>query len=343
MIGKPRSQDDPFEAGATASGPPPSPTPSRRAGRGRGGHGGRGTPGDGTARGGERLAAARRQLQRHRVDAPSSTPRHTPEPPRPRQQNRSPPPTPEPGSQPPPHPLTPPPPPASPRVDPTVPNLSSRTPARHTDTLFLLPLPPPRPRPPKRPAWAGPSRFTWQVEEGESGAKRRTPLPPKAQAGRQGNTQRRGGGLLRSRAKPVERNRWRETDGGKQARQSPRARIRPDPASRRAICPAAGFTRSGSLPGVRGESERCLRRKAALRGRASAPRPERAPARRCSRVLPSEEEGSAPLGAAGCHCGVHGYQHAAAGGDLDWRERARGSRCFIWPARATRMPSRGER
>src|SRR5688500_3443761 len=31
--------------------------------------------------------------------------------------------------------------------------------ARLTDLLFLAPLPPPRPTPPKRPAWAGPSRF----------------------------------------------------------------------------------------------------------------------------------------------------------------------------------------
>jgi hypothetical protein len=78
----------------------------------------------------------------------------------------------------------------------------------------------------QRPAWAGPSRFTWQVEEGESGAKRRTPLPPKAQAGRQGNTRRRGGGLLRSMAKPIgtkqmEGNKWRET--GLEASRTPRS------------------------------------------------------------------------------------------------------------------------
>jgi hypothetical protein len=42
------------------------------------------------------------------------------------------------------------------------------------------------------------------------------PLPPSARAARPGNTGRRGGGLLRSGKKPIERNRWRETQGGKQ-------------------------------------------------------------------------------------------------------------------------------
>jgi hypothetical protein len=80
-----------------------------------------------------------------------------------------------------------------------------------------------RPAPgPPAPAWADPPRPTWTVEEGGSGAKRRTPLPPSAQAGSQRNTRRRGGGLLRSGPKPIERNRWNETQGGKQARTWPR-------------------------------------------------------------------------------------------------------------------------
>ncbi len=92
-------------------------------------------------------------------------------------------------------------------------------------------LPPPRLRPLQLPAWASPSRFTGTVEEGGSGAKRRTPLPPRAQTGSQGNSRRRGGGLLRSGPKPIERNKWRETQGGKQG----------DPVGFSSLIPRAGF------------------------------------------------------------------------------------------------------
>ena len=67
--------------------------------------------------------------------------------------------------------------------------------------------------------------FTWHVEEGGSGAKRRTPLPRKAQAGSEGNTRGRGGGLLRSGPKPIERNRWSETQGGKHGLRQARGRF----------------------------------------------------------------------------------------------------------------------
>jgi hypothetical protein len=212
VIGKPRPS---FEGWATASGPPPGLKPSQRAAAGEAGMG-RGTSRDGTPRSGERLAAARRQLQRRRVD-PKQPPVTRPDPPPPRQQNRS------------------------THRHPTC------SPAAASPTRYPAPrsgLPACRPHGPnpqlsnllhdspnctscsryRRPALGQPSftpglarpGFTWQVEEGESGAKRRTPLPPRAQAGHQRNTQRRGGGLLRSREKPIERNRWRETQGGKQ-------------------------------------------------------------------------------------------------------------------------------
>ena len=47
-----------------------------------------------------------------------------------------------------------------------------------------------------------------------TGSQRRTPLPPRAEAGSQGNTRMRGGGLLRSGEKPIDRNRWREHKEG---------------------------------------------------------------------------------------------------------------------------------
>jgi hypothetical protein len=75
----------------------------------------------------------------------------------------------------PPHQL-PSPPPASPPAPITI--------GSSTPSLWLSPvrsassaLPPPRPTPPKLPAWATPSTSIWQVEEVGSGAKRRTPLP----------------------------------------------------------------------------------------------------------------------------------------------------------------------
>jgi hypothetical protein len=98
------------------------------------------------------------------------------------------------------------------------------SPPRLSDTHLLVPhLPRPafacrRPAsgPLQLPAWAGPSRFTWQVEEG--GVRRKAADPPssKAQAGSRKRGRGRGGGLLRSGAKPIERNRWSETDGAKQ-------------------------------------------------------------------------------------------------------------------------------
>jgi hypothetical protein len=42
--------------------------------------------------------------------------------------------------------------------------------------VALIRLPPPRPRPIHRPAWAAPPRFTWRVEEGSPRRKQRTPL-----------------------------------------------------------------------------------------------------------------------------------------------------------------------
>jgi hypothetical protein len=76
-------------------------------------------------------------------------------------------------------------------------------------------LPPPRLRPLQLPARAGPSRFL--PGQSRKGVRREAadPLPPRAQAGSKGNTRKRGGGLLRSGEKPIERNRWRETQGGK--------------------------------------------------------------------------------------------------------------------------------
>ena len=80
---------------------------------------------------------------------------------------------------------------------------------------------------PNLPAAAPPeatpaSRLGWPVQvfldSRGSGVRRAAAdsTSSKAQAGSQGNTRRRGGGLLRSWKKPIERNRWRETQGGKQ-------------------------------------------------------------------------------------------------------------------------------
>ena len=99
------------------------------------------------------------------------------------------------------------------RTDGRPTRLKSDTNPPVTPALPVAAAPPPAHQHP--PGLTRPT-FTWQVEEGGSGAKRRTPLPPKAQAGSRGNTRGRGGGLLRSGPKPIERNRWSETQGGKQ-------------------------------------------------------------------------------------------------------------------------------
>jgi hypothetical protein len=74
-------------------------------------------------------------------------------------------------------PSSPDPPPAPPRRLDGPPTGSPRP---HSPPVFccLGPMPPPHPGLPA-PARPDPPRFTWTVEEGESGAKRRTPLPPK--------------------------------------------------------------------------------------------------------------------------------------------------------------------
>jgi hypothetical protein len=74
--------------------------------------------------------------------------------------------------------------------------------------------------------------------------------------------ERRGGGLLRSWKKPIERNRWSETNGGKQAWQSPQERSGGSgfllPSSE---LPKLPVSRGRAvLPRVRRQGERCLRR-----------------------------------------------------------------------------------
>jgi hypothetical protein len=114
-------------------------------------------------------------------------------------------------------------------------------------------LPPPRLRPLQLPAWAGPSRF--YLDSRGRGVRREAADSPssKAQAGSQGNTRRRGGGLLRSWEKPIERNRWRETQGGKQA--SRRRQLPLPGAGFAAARPLhqgwGGRARSGGWPGPR--------------------------------------------------------------------------------------------
>ena len=199
---------------------------------------------------GIRARAAARTQQPAAADSTTTTPK-------PRRQNWSSPPTP----------------PTPPRShyssSPALPAFLLRRPEQLTPTplTHLIPhLPNPDPpcrRPAPRhssfpPGLARPG-FTWTVEEGESGAKRRTPLPPTAQAGRQRNTQRRGGGLLRSRKKPIERNRWRETQGRETGVSSTPASLRrlrlcrcstTPPAMAPSVAGGAGFrsSRSARVP-----------------------------------------------------------------------------------------------
>jgi hypothetical protein len=93
-----------------------------------------------------------------------------------------------------------------------------------------------------------------------SGAKRRTPFLAKAQADSQRNTRRRGGGLLRSWKKPIERNRWRETQGAKQASRGRSAPHTPAPA----VPLADNFTRESRRSSSGGGP---VARPAQLRGR----------------------------------------------------------------------------
>jgi hypothetical protein len=107
------------------------------------------------------------------------------------------------------------------RLDCSPPRLTHLVPARLI-CLTPIPLPPPRLRPLQLPAWAGPSRFTWQVEEG--GVRRKAADPPSSLSpgGKPTKHPKAGGGLLRSGEKPIERNRWRETQGGKQVTRAAR-------------------------------------------------------------------------------------------------------------------------
>jgi hypothetical protein len=163
------------------------------------------------------------------------------------------------------------------RLDGSPPSPLGHSPPCRSSPLPRLRLPPPRLRPP--PA----SRLGWPVQvylAGRGrGVRRKAADPPssKAQAGRQGNTLRRGGCLLRSWKKPIERNRWSETNGGKQAWQSPEARSGD-------IWAAASHERSVLLPVSRGrgvkavgrrQGERCFRREAELVVRAPVARPRR--------------------------------------------------------------------
>jgi hypothetical protein len=113
--------------------------------------------------------------------------------------------------------------------------------------LTPIPLPPPRLRPLQLPAWAGPSRFTWQVEEGGSGAKRRTPLSRKP---RRVAKETPSGGAAACCAHGG--NPLNETDGAKHMEGNrPGNHRRHDRADLgscfpRAICPAPAFTPSES-------------------------------------------------------------------------------------------------
>jgi hypothetical protein len=104
------------------------------------------------------------------------------------------------------------------------------TPSAHSPHPRLPDLPYSDPLAAAPPEATPASRLGWPVQvylAGRGrGVRRKAADPPfsKAQAGRQGNTLRRGGGLLRPWRKPIERNRWSETHGGKHAWQSPQAR-----------------------------------------------------------------------------------------------------------------------
>ena len=156
----------------------PALTPSPRAGRGRGGHGGLVLRDTGQRRGGERLAAACRRLQRHRVDPQARHPVTRPNPPPETTEPLDPTDTrariPAAAS-----PTDCPTPPASTRVDATI-SISALEPLHDSPTRSSWSrCRRPAPRHSSVPPGLARPGFTWTVEEGESGAKRRTPLPPK--------------------------------------------------------------------------------------------------------------------------------------------------------------------
>jgi hypothetical protein len=194
----------------------------------------RGPPPGARGRGGPRLPALPGQPRKPSVhrravlsygDGIVTTPQqHTAAPPllqpKPRHQNRS-----SPHRRPTRHPRPPLPPPPPPPRPPSYPLASPRgSPPLGSRTLTCLSLiclpcirvPPPRLRPLRLPAWAGPSRFTWQVEEGGSGAKWRTPTSSKSAGGKprkQPKAARRPVALRGEthRAKQMEGNTRRET------------------------------------------------------------------------------------------------------------------------------------
>jgi hypothetical protein len=203
--------------------------PARRAAPGPGGPGappsGALGPGSAAARAPTSGAELRR---RHRCDSRSSTQpsRHTP-PSKPRHQNRLSPhrrptrhPRPQPTpTSPPPRPQTP------PRVASTVHPLGSLT---LTSSSLICPAPhslaaaPPEAPPAPRLGWPV---QVYLAGRGRGGPARSggPPLPPSPGAKRK-TGRGQGGGLLRSWTKPIERNRWNETHGGKHARAATRGR-----------------------------------------------------------------------------------------------------------------------
>jgi hypothetical protein len=87
------------------------------------------------------------------------------------------------------------------------------SPPRLSDTHLLVPhlpclrtrLPPPRLRPLQLPAWAGPPRFTWRVEEGSPRRKQRTPFL-ESPRGKRKTARGRGGGLFACKGEQLETN-----------------------------------------------------------------------------------------------------------------------------------------
>src|SRR5215210_7028936 len=123
-------------------------------------------------------------------------------------------------------------------VDPPV---SNQTPTHASRPP--CPLPPPRPRPTSTrlgkpaPHLPGTSR---------NGGPARSGGPPFLEnpGGKRKTGRGRGGGLLPSREKPIERNRWSETDGGKHDLQVSDASDPPRPgASGRTLPPSAAIRR----------------------------------------------------------------------------------------------------
>ena len=211
------------EARTSANGPP-SRTPAagwpRRPGIGRAGARRRLPRGAGRRRAAAgrapahapRVRASRRPTAAAAPTRPRSSrqprPPHTPS--RHRQKPIEPPPTPDPALPPPsllPTPPAPDPPPPPRRLD-GAPTGSHNT---HQPTHHTLPLPRcrrPAPGPPA-PAWAGPPRFTWRVEEGRPAQRGGLPSS-KAQA--RSEKQARGGAAACSRLRRTPRDEHQETN-----------------------------------------------------------------------------------------------------------------------------------